>query len=112
MAFLAGYLNPTPDIPAFLIPIFVERYGSNQVCIQTILPNDVVGSFVEFDVGDNFKALDCSDFGREIKIGENALWAFQLSHSRIVSGTSAEIAAHLIEALRQREFNGKGIAGK
>ena len=109
MAFLTGYLNPTPAFSAFLIPLFAERSSRNKDYIQQIAANDIVESFVDFDIGEHAKEI-ASGIGREINIGEKALWAFQFDDGRIVSGTSDELTAHLRKALlSRREFVGRPL---
>lgn len=102
MPFLSGFLNPINIQPAFLVPLFVDRAGSNRVLIQKISPNDTVDLFIEFDVEPQYP-LDESNI--ELRPGQLAIWGFVHQNDEILWGNSAELAKQLIALLEQGAFS-------
>src|ERR1700732_1486521 len=92
MPLLHGYLNPTPRMPCFLIPLFVEYPGSNRVLVQRISQNDCIEAFLEMDIEANCQS---PTEGAEVALGRDAFWAFQLTNTEILQGSVKAVTAEL-----------------
>jgi hypothetical protein len=74
MPILDGYLIIAKDVPTFVIPVLVDRPGSNHSLIQQIDVNNRIVSFFEIDVGNNHED---TPFKFEFNVGDKAVWAFR-----------------------------------
>jgi hypothetical protein len=67
MPIIDGFLVVDRSVPSFVLPIFIERHGSNQSLVQQINTEDKVASFLDVDVGNG---CERTDHGSEVNIGE------------------------------------------
>ena len=100
MPLLVGFLNPTPNEAAFLVPLFV-RSPSNLLFVQELTPADTIKSFFELDV--RISSEYRGDIV-EVQVGDKGIWAFQFRNGNMVHGKSAELARDLLAALKQGDF--------
>ena len=70
MPSLDGCLIVAKDVPSFVIPLLVDRPGSNLPLIQQIDTDNRIASFFEVDVGNNYED---APFNFELNVGDKAL---------------------------------------
>ena len=103
MPALRGFIDLYGGQTSFLVPVFVDRPGSNRILIQQITPTDTVGAFTEFDAEITY---DFSGGPFEVKVGDNAIWAFRFADTgNIQHGSSNDIIAPLRTALTNGTFD-------
>lgn len=102
MPHLVRLLNPTGHRPAFLVPLFAEWRGGNNLLVQAINPDNTIRSFSEFSLNQN--CLFPTQEAERI-VGQPALWAFQFEDETIAQGSAEEIAASLQESLANESFS-------
>jgi hypothetical protein len=74
MPHLDGCLIIAKDVPSFVIPVLVDRPGSNHSLIQEIDVENRIASFFEVDVGN---AYEDTHFEFELNVGDQAAWGFR-----------------------------------
>jgi hypothetical protein len=95
MARLVGFLDPAPDAPGFLIPLFREKIGANYDLIQELDHTETIHAFRDFVPPESLFIISAIE--RNVEIGEPAIWAFKDDEGGILVGTADEM---LIEAER------------
>jgi hypothetical protein len=101
MPHLHGYLVVAKDVPSFIIPVLIDRPGSNLPLIQQIDARNRVASFYEVDVGNNYEDAS-SKF--EINVGDQALWGFRNLSGETIFGELASLKTELTERLFANKF--------
>jgi hypothetical protein len=101
MPHLHGFLVVAKDVPSFVIPVLIDRPGSNLPLIQQIDARNRIASFYEVDVGNNYE--DAS-FKFELNVGDQALWGFRSLSGEAIFGEFASLKTELTERLFANEF--------
>jgi hypothetical protein len=96
-----GFLIISVDSPSFVVPLFVDRPGSNHSLIQEITTDDRVASFLDVDVGNNYEITQETV---EIEIGDPALWGFRSLSGEIILGTASEVSKVIKRRLHGGEY--------
>ncbi|MBV9993556.1 MAG: hypothetical protein JOZ72_19960 [Alphaproteobacteria bacterium] len=101
-ASLHGFINPVSTMPAFVLPVFMQKGGGNAVLAQVIGHNDAIEEFVPIEIGtfEVFQNVERVDVG----IGQSALWGFQWSLAQARVATRASLCRELAEASDTGEF--------
>lgn len=97
---LDGFLIVARDTPSFVVPVLVDRPGSNHSLIQKIDANHRISAFYEIDVGNNYER---SDFKFEFNIGDEAIWGFRDLNGEV---TFSDFKA-MKDDLKDRQRNGE-----
>jgi hypothetical protein len=88
MPLLDGFMIVTREAPSFVIPVFVDRPGSNRSLVQKICAQDRVTDFLEIEVGNLYEtASDRVSVG----IGDHALWGFRSLDCNIDVGIATDL---------------------
>jgi hypothetical protein len=89
-------------MPAFVLPVFVQKGGDNALLAQAIGHNDAVEAFVPIEIGvfEVFQNIERID----VEIGQAALWGFQWSAVQARVATRKTLAHELTQASDTRGF--------
>ncbi|WP_141400359.1 hypothetical protein [Magnetospirillum sp. 15-1] len=101
---LAAIYNPTKTSPAFVFPAFVFA-GANTHYIQNLDADGNVESFEPLDVN-HAELVSITDISPVVKIGDPAIWAFQVGDGAFLIGEEQEIVPQLDEFLNNGAFHG------
>ena len=101
MPSLDGCLVVARDVPSFVVPVLVDRPGSNLPLLQEIDQGNRVTSFFEVDVGNSYEQLD---FKFEVDIGDQAIWGFRSLTGDVCVGTFDALKGELQDRLFSGEF--------
>jgi hypothetical protein len=102
MPILDGYLVIATDVPSFVVPVLVDRPGSNLPLIQQIDTDNRIASFFEMDVGNNYE--DTSSFKFEFNVGDKAVWGFRSMTGEITFSDFVTLKEELEDRLFASEF--------
>jgi hypothetical protein len=98
---LDGFLIVAKDVPSFVIPVLIDRPGSNRSLIQQIDGSNRIASFFEVDVGNNYEG---TPFKFEFDVGDKALWGFRSLNGEISFGDLASLKEEMESRLFANEF--------
>src|SRR5882757_7368645 len=99
---LDGYLVIAKDTPSFVIPVLIDRPGSNFSLIQQIGTDHRISSFCEIDVGNNYEH---TEFKLDYNIGDQAVWGFRSLDDDTVFADFRAMKEDLKDRLRRGEFD-------
>ncbi|WP_145984276.1 hypothetical protein [Bradyrhizobium nitroreducens] len=102
MPILNGCLIIARDVPSFVIPVLVDRPGSNHSLIQNIDGDNHVISFSEIDVGNDHEH---SSLKIEINTGDQAVWGFRSLMGDIRFCDFATMKLELHQELQANKFS-------
>jgi hypothetical protein len=102
MPILDGYLIVAKDVPTFVVPVLVDRPGSNHSLIQQINIDNRIASFFEIDVGNNYED---TPFKLEFNVGDKAVWAFRSLNGEISFSDFSTLKKELDGRLFAGEFS-------
>jgi hypothetical protein len=97
---LVGYLDPAPDAPGVVIPLFRETRRANIDLAQIIDANGVVRGFRKV-IPPNRLFLQCREL-RTAEVGKLALWAFKDHRSVVHIGYADELMTVARDLLKQK----------